>query len=144
MEVSIHLHVTVALPPGKEPPVHIVYEAGWTSGSVWTLWRTTNVALRYISSVHKQQDASSTSFLQASYLVAFYSYTLSQTRFYQDKRALPGNPSPAFSSLTLFTLLTVIILAFRLMSPKLSFYFSGCFMLVSRLSYSSNLKMEAK
>jgi hypothetical protein len=32
MELSVELHNPAALPPGKEPPVTIVYEAGWASG----------------------------------------------------------------------------------------------------------------
>jgi hypothetical protein len=35
---SGQLHTPAALPPGEEPPVPIGWEAGWTSGPVWT-WR---------------------------------------------------------------------------------------------------------
>jgi hypothetical protein len=39
MEVSGQLHDTAALPPGKELPVPIGYEAGWAPESVWLRWR---------------------------------------------------------------------------------------------------------
>jgi hypothetical protein len=39
MEVSGQLHAPAALPPWKEHPVPIRYEAGWGLESVWTLWR---------------------------------------------------------------------------------------------------------
>jgi hypothetical protein len=35
-EVSGQLHAPASLPPGKEPPVHIGKEAGWTSEPVLT------------------------------------------------------------------------------------------------------------
>jgi hypothetical protein len=38
-EVSGQLHVPAVLPPGKEPPVPIGYEAGWAPEPVWTMWR---------------------------------------------------------------------------------------------------------
>jgi hypothetical protein len=38
MEVSRQLHASAALPPGKEPPVAIAYEAEWAPEPVWTLW----------------------------------------------------------------------------------------------------------
>jgi hypothetical protein len=34
--------VPAALPPGKEPPVPIEQEAGWTQQPVWTTWRREN------------------------------------------------------------------------------------------------------
>jgi hypothetical protein len=37
MEMSDELHAPAVLPPGKEPPVPIGWEAGWTSEPVWTL-----------------------------------------------------------------------------------------------------------
>jgi hypothetical protein len=33
LEVSGQLHAPAALPPGKEPPVPIGQEVGWTSGA---------------------------------------------------------------------------------------------------------------
>jgi hypothetical protein len=42
MEVSGQLQAPAAQPPGKQPPVPIVYEAGWAPGLVWTLWRREN------------------------------------------------------------------------------------------------------
>jgi hypothetical protein len=39
LEVSGQLHVPAALSSGKEPPVSIVYEIGWTPEPVWTTWR---------------------------------------------------------------------------------------------------------
>jgi len=39
MEVNGQPHATAALPPGKEPPVPIGYEAGWALEPVWTRWR---------------------------------------------------------------------------------------------------------
>jgi len=33
--VSGHLYVPAALPPGKEPPVPTVYEAGWAPELIW-------------------------------------------------------------------------------------------------------------
>jgi hypothetical protein len=39
---SVQLHVPVALPPGKEPPVFIGQEAGWAPEPVWTTWRREN------------------------------------------------------------------------------------------------------
>jgi hypothetical protein len=36
------LHAPAALPPGKEPPVPIEYEIGWTREPVWTTWRIEN------------------------------------------------------------------------------------------------------
>jgi hypothetical protein len=38
----VKLHASAALPPGKEPPVRVGYEAGWASEPVWTLWRREN------------------------------------------------------------------------------------------------------
>jgi hypothetical protein len=32
----------LTLYPGKEPPVPILYEVGWTSEPVWTIWRSKN------------------------------------------------------------------------------------------------------
>jgi hypothetical protein len=43
MEVSGQLHSPAALLPGKQPPIPIVYEAGWDPEPVWTLWRRKNV-----------------------------------------------------------------------------------------------------
>jgi hypothetical protein len=37
--VSCQPHAPAALPPGKEPPVRIQWEAGWTPEPVWMLWR---------------------------------------------------------------------------------------------------------
>jgi hypothetical protein len=34
LEVSGQLHAPAALPPGKEPPVPIGYEVGWTSAGL--------------------------------------------------------------------------------------------------------------
>jgi hypothetical protein len=42
LEVSGQLHAPAALPPGKELPVPIVQEAGWTPVPVWTTWRREN------------------------------------------------------------------------------------------------------
>jgi hypothetical protein len=39
MEVSDQLHAPAALLLGKEPPVPIVWEAGWAPKSIWMLWR---------------------------------------------------------------------------------------------------------
>jgi hypothetical protein len=39
MEVCGQLLAPAALPPGKEPPVPIRYEAGWAAQPVLTLWR---------------------------------------------------------------------------------------------------------
>jgi len=36
VEVSSQLYATAAFLPGKEPPVHIGYGAGWTPEPVWT------------------------------------------------------------------------------------------------------------
>jgi hypothetical protein len=36
------LHAPAALPPGKEPPVPIGQEVGWTSEPVWMIWRSEN------------------------------------------------------------------------------------------------------
>jgi hypothetical protein len=36
IEVSGQLHVSIALPPGKETPVPTGYEAGWAPEAVWT------------------------------------------------------------------------------------------------------------
>jgi hypothetical protein len=38
------------LPPGKEPPVPIGYDAGWAPEAVWTLWIRENLALPGIES----------------------------------------------------------------------------------------------
>jgi hypothetical protein len=37
--VSGQLRSPAALPPGKEPPVPIGFEAGWAPEPVWTTWR---------------------------------------------------------------------------------------------------------
>jgi hypothetical protein len=37
--MSGQLHCPVALPPGKEPPIPIGYEVGWTAEPAWTIWR---------------------------------------------------------------------------------------------------------
>jgi hypothetical protein len=42
MDVSGQLHAPVALPPGKESPVPIGYEAGWAPEPVCTTWRREN------------------------------------------------------------------------------------------------------
>jgi hypothetical protein len=39
MEVSGHVHILAASPPGKEPLVPIRWEAGWATEAVWMLWR---------------------------------------------------------------------------------------------------------
>jgi hypothetical protein len=39
LEVSGQLHAPAALPPGKQPPVSIGYEAEWAPEPVWTTWR---------------------------------------------------------------------------------------------------------
>jgi hypothetical protein len=39
LEVSGQLHATAVLPPGKEHPVPIGQEVGWTPETVWTIWR---------------------------------------------------------------------------------------------------------
>jgi hypothetical protein len=39
MEVSAQLHAPAALPPVKQPPVPITFEAGWAPQLVWALWR---------------------------------------------------------------------------------------------------------
>jgi hypothetical protein len=39
MEVIGQLHAQAALLPGKEPPVPMGLEAGWTPEPVWTTWR---------------------------------------------------------------------------------------------------------
>jgi hypothetical protein len=41
--MSGQLHVPVAFPTGKQPPVPTGQEAGWAPGPVWTLWRQTNL-----------------------------------------------------------------------------------------------------
>jgi hypothetical protein len=38
MEASGQLHAPAALPLGKEPPLAIGQEAGWTPEPVWTRW----------------------------------------------------------------------------------------------------------
>jgi hypothetical protein len=38
--MSGQLHAPAALSPGKETPISIVEETGYTSELVWTLWRT--------------------------------------------------------------------------------------------------------
>jgi hypothetical protein len=38
MEVTGKLHAPAALPPGKEPLVHIGSEARWAPEPVWTRW----------------------------------------------------------------------------------------------------------
>jgi hypothetical protein len=38
-EASGQIHASAALPPGKEPPLYIGYEAGWAPEPVCTLWR---------------------------------------------------------------------------------------------------------
>jgi len=38
MEVSGQLHAPAGLPPGREPLVLIVKEAGWAPEPVWTWW----------------------------------------------------------------------------------------------------------
>jgi hypothetical protein len=38
MEMSGELHAPASLPPGMQPPVPIVWEAGRASEPVWTLW----------------------------------------------------------------------------------------------------------
>jgi hypothetical protein len=43
MEVSGQLYAPAALPPGREPPVPIVWKAGWGSELVWTLWGENNL-----------------------------------------------------------------------------------------------------
>jgi hypothetical protein len=40
--VNGQLHVPAALLPGKEPPVPIGQEVGWTLETVWTMWRREN------------------------------------------------------------------------------------------------------
>jgi hypothetical protein len=40
MEVYGQFHAPAALSSGKEPPIPIVYEAGWTAEPMWTLWST--------------------------------------------------------------------------------------------------------
>jgi hypothetical protein len=35
---SGQFHALIILPLGKEPPVPILYYAGWASEPVWTLW----------------------------------------------------------------------------------------------------------
>jgi hypothetical protein len=40
METSDRLNAPSALPPEKEPPIPVGYEAGWILEPVWTLWRT--------------------------------------------------------------------------------------------------------
>jgi hypothetical protein len=40
--VSGQLHAPAALPPGKEPPVPIGSEVGWTPEPVWMIWSTEN------------------------------------------------------------------------------------------------------
>jgi hypothetical protein len=44
--VSGQLHAPAALPPGKEPPVPIGYEVGWTSEPVWTMLNGTYIKSR--------------------------------------------------------------------------------------------------
>jgi hypothetical protein len=39
LKVSGQLKAPAALPPGKDPPVLIWQEAGWTPEQVWTTWR---------------------------------------------------------------------------------------------------------
>jgi hypothetical protein len=36
--MNSQLHAPAALPPGKEPTVSIVQEAGWAPELVWTMW----------------------------------------------------------------------------------------------------------
>jgi hypothetical protein len=42
LQVSGQLHAPAASPPEKEPPVPIVWEAGWAPEPVWTTWRREN------------------------------------------------------------------------------------------------------
>jgi hypothetical protein len=51
MQVS-GLHAPAALPPGKEPPVPIRWEVGWTPEPVWTTWRSENSCLHWDSNSH--------------------------------------------------------------------------------------------
>jgi hypothetical protein len=46
MEVSGHFYVPAAVHPGKEPPVPIGEETGWTPEPVWTL--DENKCLNYL------------------------------------------------------------------------------------------------
>jgi hypothetical protein len=46
MKVSGQLYVPASLPPEKDAPVPIGYEAGWAPEPVWTLWRRENYFLR--------------------------------------------------------------------------------------------------
>jgi hypothetical protein len=39
MKVSGQNHAPATLPQRKVSPVHIVQEAGWAPGLIWTLWR---------------------------------------------------------------------------------------------------------
>jgi hypothetical protein len=43
-EVSGQLHVPAALPSGRESPITIVWEAGWSPELVWMLWRRENLS----------------------------------------------------------------------------------------------------
>jgi hypothetical protein len=38
MEMSGQFHAPAALPPGKEPRIHVGYEAGWVPEPFWTRW----------------------------------------------------------------------------------------------------------
>jgi hypothetical protein len=49
--MSGQFHAPAALSPGKEPPVPIGYEVGWTPEPVWTTWRSKN------SSPHRDSNS---------------------------------------------------------------------------------------
>jgi hypothetical protein len=42
LEVSVQLHASAAISPGKEPPVSIGYEVGLTPEPVWRTLRREN------------------------------------------------------------------------------------------------------
>jgi len=44
MEVISQLHASAVLPPRKELPIPLVYEAGWVPELVWTLWRREKIS----------------------------------------------------------------------------------------------------
>jgi hypothetical protein len=49
MEVSEQLHSQAALPPRKEHPVFIRYEAGWAPEPVWTRWQREKFPVTFLN-----------------------------------------------------------------------------------------------
>jgi hypothetical protein len=54
--VSGQLHAWTVLPTGKEPPIPIGQEVGWTTELVWTTWAPGHTATGRIRSIEKSND----------------------------------------------------------------------------------------